>query len=239
MTINNYDDMETYTKKMQEHLLKLKTLANLNSDNVFTNITEIINKNLEKEANINPNGCIYYILTLYATKRIFKREIQNPSKYHIPYINYANLSKKLKLVKTNKEEIPFSLIVSSFPDLIHKLIANDKKFYKLYTSLYKGTTLGRCHELCLFYPIIDYKIVTAFLPDIFSPLQYLHTYQENDEEIIDLSHNLIFDKDTFYNLLNPQITSSLTPEEWISDVQSKKINGNIKNYLINPHQTKQ
>lgn len=234
MIINDYENKEKYNELKKQYLLRLIALTDINSNNFLAKVNEVINRNLEQEANISPNGILYYILSLYATKDLNKKALQNPSKYHIPYINYADLTKNLKLVKTNKEEIQFRLIVASFPELIHKLTTHDIHFYRLYTSLYCGTTLGKCHKLCLCYPTQNFNIVTAYIPDVFSPLRFLHTYQENDKQIIDLSHNLIFDKDTFYNVFKPQIVSSLTNEEWIHDFKSGKIHDSIKDYLVNP-----
>ena len=234
MIINDYDNLEKYEQLEQKYILNLKTLAGLNSDDILTNITEIINKGLEQEANINYYGCIYFIISNYATKAIPKKILQNPNQNHIPYIKYANLSKKIKLIKTNKNSIQFRLIVGSLSELLNKLITHKKIYHPLYKSLYQGTTMGKCHKLCLSYPTQNYNIVTAFMPNIFSPLKFLQTYQENEQNVIDLSHNIIIDKYTFYNLLHPDVKSIITNEQLLQDIQNKNINGKIKDYLVNP-----
>lgn len=239
MIIKDYEDLEKYNELENYYISRLKPIAGLNNNDYLDNITEIINKGLEKEANLNKEGCIYTILIGYAARYIPKKQLNNPKKYHIPYINYANLNGKNKLVRTNKNEIPFRLIVDSFPNLLTNIITQGIQSFPLYKDLYLGQANGKCHQLCLSYPIKNHNIVTAYLPNMFTPLKFLHTYQENDNQIIDLSHNLIFDKNLFYSLLNPEIVSVIETEKWISDFKNKKIHGNIKDYLVNyPKQNK-
>ena len=239
MIIKDYENLDKFNELEKYYISQLKSIANLNTNNYLTNINEIINKGLEKEANLSKEGCIYNILCGYAIKYITKKQLSKPQKYHIPYINYAILNKKTKLIHTDKNEIHFKLIVDSFPQLLSKIITNGKQFFPLYRDLYLGKTNGKCHQICLFYPIDNYNIVTAYLPHIFTPLKFLHTYQENDNLIIDLSHNLIFDKKSFYSLLNPEIVSIIKTDNWINDFKNKKVHGDIKNYLVNyPKQNK-
>lgn len=77
------------------------------------------------------------------------------------------------------------------------------------------------------------------MPSVFTGLFYLHTYQENDNTVLDLSRNLIFDKDFFYSFLTPEIVSRISPEEFEEDFNKHNgINGSLKKYLVNFHKTK-
>ena len=79
----------------------------------------------------------------------------------------------------------------------------------------------------------DYNIVTAYIPDIFSNLFVLHTFQQKNDKVVDLSNNIIWNKNVFYNLLNPEIVSVIPSKQLIEDLQNHKIHGNLKDYFAN------
>ena len=228
-----FDELNNYYEK--------KALELINSNNKhfsYYDLYQIAERGLENEAHINRNSIIYRILTFYALKFFPKNQLDNPQKYHLPYINHAELGKRVKLIRTDEEDIQFKLLIGSKFDLAKETLQN-RQFGTLYSDLYTGKTNGRCHEICLKYQFVGYNIVTAYIPSVFTDLFYLHTYQENDNTVLDLSSNLIFNKDFFYSFLTPEIVSSISPEEFEEDFNKHNgINGSLKNYLVNFPKTK-
>lgn len=233
MIIKDYENEEKYQTSRENYIQRLKKISSLNSNDDYDILSEIINKGLEQEANINSNGIIYNILISYATNRLPKKQLNQPKKYNIPYINSTNLKSKIKIIRTNDTEIKFRLIVGNYFELIQKLITENHRLKNLYIDLYKGNSLGKCHELCAKYPQKDYNIVTAYIPDIFSNLFVLHTFQQKNDKVVDLSNNIIWNKNVFYNLLNPEIISVIPSKQLIKDLQNHKIHGNLKDYFAN------
>lgn len=233
MIIRDYENNSEYERLEKKYIDNLKILANSDNDDIYYNLFQIIQNNNETKAPINQNAIIYNILTNYAVHRLSKQELTNPQKFYIPYINSVKLNKRLKLVQTPEENINFKLIIDTYPTLITKMIKQRFTLNKLYIELYQGKTIGRCHELCAKYPFINYNIVTAYMPHMFTGLSYIHTFEENENTIIDLSNNLVLDKGFFYKFLKPEVVSKIPSEELYQNLKNHKIHGNLKDYFAN------
>lgn len=233
MIIKDYENEKEFEILEKKYIDNLKILANSNNDDIYYNLFQIIQNGNETKTHINQNAIIYNILANYATHRLSKQELTNPQKFYIPYINSAKLNKNLKLVQIPNEIIKFKLIIDTYPNLITKMIKQKFKLNKLYIELYQGKTISRCHELCAKFPIINYDIVTAYMPHIFSGLSYLHTFEENEDVVIDLSNNLVLNKVFFYKFLKPEIVSKIPSKELYQNLKNHKIHGNLKDYFTN------
>ena len=187
MIINDYTHQKEYTTLWKNYLQQSKII--------------------EEKAKLNKNGIIYNILVSYATKQFKAKILRQPNQYHIPYISTTNLNGKMKIIHTPDIEIQFKLIIGNYFELVKKIITNDQLLKKLYIDLYNGNTINRCHELCAKYLQKDFNIVTAFIQDIFSDMFFLHSFQQNGNIIYDLSNNIIWSTDTFYDLVTPKIVS--------------------------------
>ena len=233
MIINDYTHQKEYTTLWKNYLQQSKIISGLNTDNYEKIFTKIINDGLEEKAKLNKNGIIYNILVSYATKQFKAKILRQPSQYHIPYISTTNLKGKTKIIRTPDAEIKFRLIIGNYFELIKKLITNNQSLKTLYIDLYNGNTSRRCHELCAKYLQKDFNIVTAFIPDIFSNMLFLHSFQQNENIIYDLSNNIIWNTNTFYNLVTPKIVSEIPCEQFYEDFKNNNVHGNLKDYFMN------
>ncbi len=233
MIINDYTHKNEYNALRENYLQQSKIISGLNTDNYEKIFTKIINDGLEEKAKLNKNGIIYNILVSYATKQFKAKILRQPSQYHIPYISTTNLNGKMKIIHTPDIEIQFKLIIGNYFELVKKIITNDQLLKKLYIDLYNGNTINRCHELCAKYLQKDFNIVTAFIQDIFSDMFFLHSFQQNGNIIYDLSNNIIWNTDTFYNLVTPKIVSEIPCEQFYEDFKNNNVHGNLKDYFMN------
>ena len=233
MIINDYTHKNEYNALRENYLQQSKIISGLNTDNYEKIFTKIINDGLEEKAKLNKNGIIYNILVSYATKQFKAKILRQPNQYHIPYISTTNLNGKMKIIHTPDIEIQFKLIIGNYFELVKKIITNDQLLKKLYIDLYNGNTINRCHELCAKYLQKDFNIVTAFIQDIFSDMFFLHSFQQNGNIIYDLSNNIIWNTDTFYNLVTPKIVSEIPCEQFYEDFKNNNVHGNLKDYFMN------
>lgn len=233
MIINDYTHQKEYTTLWKNYLQQSKIISGLNTDNYEKIFTKIINDGLEEKAKLNKNGIIYNILVSYATKQFKAKILRQPNQYHIPYISTTNLNGKMKIIHTPDIEIQFKLIIGNYFELVKKIITNDQLLKKLYIDLYNGNTINRCHELCAKYLQKDFNIVTAFIQDIFSDMFFLHSFQQNGNIIYDLSNNIIWNTDTFYDLVTPKIVSEIPCEQFYEDFKNNNVHGNLKDYFMN------
>ena len=233
MIINDYTHKNEYNALRENYLQQSKIISGLNTDNYEKIFTKIINDGLEEKAKLNKNGLIYNILVSYATKQFKAKILRQPSQYHIPYISTTNLNGKMKIIHTPDIEIQFKLIIGNYFELVKKIITNDQLLKKLYIDLYNGNTINRCHELCAKYLQKDFNIVTAFIQDIFSDMFFLHSFQQNGNIIYDLSNNIIWNTDTFYDLVTPKIVSEIPCEQFYEDFKNNNVHGNLKDYFMN------
>ncbi len=233
MIINDYTHKNEYNALRENYLQQSKIISGLNTDNYEKIFTKIINDGLEEKAKLNKNGIIYNILVSYATKQFKAKILRQPSQYHIPYISTTNLNGKMKIIHTPDIEIQFKLIIGNYFELVKKIITNDQLLKKLYIDLYNGNTINRCHELCAKYLQKDFNIVTAFIQDIFSDMFFLHSFQQNGNIIYDLSNNIIWNTDTFYDLVTPKIVSEIPCEQFYEDFKNNNVHGNLKDYFMN------
>ena len=238
MIINDYTYQKEYTTLWKNYLQQSKIISGLNTKNYNEIFTKIINDGLEEKAKLNKNGIIYNILVSYATKQFKAKILRQPSQYHIPYISTTNLNGKMKIIHTPDIEIQFKLIIGNYFELVKKIITNDQLLKKLYIDLYNGNTINRCHELCAKYLQKDFNIVTAFIQDIFSDMFFLHSFQQNGNIIYDLSNNIIWNTDTFYNLVTPKIVSEIPCEQFYEDFKNNNVHGNLKDYFMNHQKQK-
>lgn len=233
MIINDYTHQKEYTTLWKNYLQQSKIISGLNTKNYSEIFTKIINDGLEEKAKLNKNGIIYNILVSYATKQFKAKILRQPNQYHIPYISTTNLNGKMKIIHTPDIEIQFKLIIGNYFELVKKIITNDQLLKKLYIDLYNGNTINRCHELCAKYLQKDFNIVTAFIQDIFSDMFFLHSFQQNGNIIYDLSNNIIWNTDTFYDLVTPKIVSEIPCEQFYEDFKNNNVHGNLKDYFMN------
>lgn len=233
MIINDYTHQKEYTTLWKNYLQQSKIISGLNTKNYNEIFTKIINDGLEEKAKLNKNGIIYNILVSYATKQFKAKILRQPNQYHIPYISTTNLNGKMKIIHTPDIEIQFKLIIGNYFELVKKIITNDQLLKKLYIDLYNGNTINRCHELCAKYLQKDFNIVTAFIQDIFSDMFFLHSFQQNGNIIYDLSNNIIWNTDTFYDLVTPKIVSEIPCEQFYEDFKNNNVHGNLKDYFMN------
>lgn len=233
MIINDYTHQKEYTTLWKNYLQQSKIISGLNTKNYNEIFTKIINDGLEEKAKLNKNGIIYNILVSYATKQFKAKILRQPNQYHIPYISTTNLNGKMKIIHTPDIEIQFKLIIGNYFELVKKIITNDQLLKKLYIDLYNGNTINRCHELCAKYLQKDFNIVTAFIQDIFSDMFFLHSFQQNGNIIYDLSNNIIWSTDTFYDLVTPKIVSEIPCEQFYEDFKNNNVHGNLKDYFMN------
>ena len=233
MIINDYTHKNEYNALRENYLQQSKIISGLNTDNYEKIFTKIINDGLEEKAKLNKNGIIYNILVSYATKQFKAKILRQPNQYHIPYISTTNLNGKMKIIHTPDIEIQFKLIIGNYFELVKKIITNDQLLKKLYIDLYNGNTINRCHELCAKYLQKDFNIVTAFIQDIFSDMFFLHSFQQNGNIIYDLSNNIIWNTDTFYDLVTPKIVSEIPCEQFYEDFKNNNVHGNLKDYFMN------
>lgn len=238
MIINDYTHQKEYTTLWKNYLQQSKIISGLNTKNYNEIFTKIINDGLEEKAKLNKNGIIYNILVSYATKQFKAKILRQPNQYHIPYISTTNLNGKMKIIHTPDIEIQFKLIIGNYFELVKKIITNDQLLKKLYIDLYNGNTINRCHELCAKYLQKDFNIVTAFIQDIFSDMFFLHSFQQNGNIIYDLSNNIIWNTDTFYNLVTPKIVSEIPCEQFYEDFKNNNVHGNLKDYFMNHQKQK-
>ena len=238
MIINDYTHQKEYTTLWKNYLQQSKIISGLNTKNYNEIFTKIINDGLEEKAKLNKNGIIYNILVSYATKQFKAKILRQPSQYHIPYISTTNLNGKMKIIHTPDIEIQFKLIIGNYFELVKKIITNDQLLKKLYIDLYNGNTINRCHELCAKYLQKDFNIVTAFIQDIFSDMFFLHSFQQNGNIIYDLSNNIIWNTDTFYDLVTPKIVSEIPCEQFYEDFKNNNVHGNLKDYFMNHQKQK-
>lgn len=233
MIINDYTHQNEYIALRENYLQQSKIISGLNTNNYGKIFTKIINDGLEEKIKLNQSGIIYNILVIYATKQLEAKTLKKPHQYHIPYISTTNLKGKTKIIRTPDTEIKFKLIIGSYFELIKKLITNDQALKQLYIDLYNGNTSRRCHELCAKYLQKDFNIVTAFIPDIFSDMLFLHSFQQKGNIIYDLSNNMIWNADTFYDLVTPKIISEIPCEQIYEDFKEGNVHGSLKDYLVN------
>lgn len=238
MIINDYTYQKEYTTLWKNYLQQSKIISGLNTKNYNEIFTKIINDGLEEKAKLNKNGIIYNILVSYATKQFKAKILRQPNQYHIPYISTTNLNGKMKIIHTPDIEIQFKLIIGNYFELVKKIITNDQLLKKLYIDLYNGNTINRCHELCAKYLQKDFNIVTAFIQDIFSDMFFLHSFQQNGNIIYDLSNNIIWNTDTFYDLVTPKIVSEIPCEQFYEDFKNNNVHGNLKDYFMNHQKQK-
>lgn len=238
MIINDYTHQKEYTTLWKNYLQQSKIISGLNTKNYNEIFTKIINDGLEEKAKLNKNGIIYNILVSYATKQFKAKILRQPNQYHIPYISTTNLNGKMKIIHTPDIEIQFKLIIGNYFELVKKIITNDQLLKKLYIDLYNGNTINRCHELCAKYLQKDFNIVTAFIQDIFSDMFFLHSFQQNGNIIYDLSNNIIWNTDTFYDLVTPKIVSEIPCEQFYEDFKNNNVHGNLKDYFMNHQKQK-
>ena len=238
MIINDYTHQKEYTTLWKNYLQQSKTISGLNTKNYNEIFTKIINNKLKEKAKLNKNGIIYNILVSYATKQFKAKILRQPNQYHIPYISATNLNGKMKIIHTPDIEIQFKLIIGNYFELVKKIITNDQLLKKLYIDLYNGNTINRCHELCAKYLQKDFNIVTAFIQDIFSDMFFLHSFQQNGNIIYDLSNNIIWNTDTFYDLVTPKIVSEIPCEQFYEDFKNNNVHGNLKDYFMNHQKQK-
>lgn len=238
MIINDYTHKNEYNALRENYLQQSKIISGLNNDNYEKIFTKIINDGLEEKAKLNKNGIIYNILVSYATKQFKAKILRQPNQYHIPYISTTNLNGKMKIIHTPDIEIQFKLIIGNYFELVKKIITNDQLLKKLYIDLYNGNTINRCHELCAKYLQKDFNIVTAFIQDIFSDMFFLHSFQQNGNIIYDLSNNIIWSTDTFYDLVTPKIVSEIPCEQFYEDFKNNNVHGNLKDYFMNHQKQK-
>ena len=238
MIINDYTHKNEYNDLWKNYLQQSKIISGLNTKNYNEIFTKIINDGLEEKAKLNKNGIIYNILVSYATKQFKAKILRQPNQYHIPYISTTNLNGKMKIIHTPDIEIQFKLIIGNYFELVKKIITNDQLLKKLYIDLYNGNTINRCHELCAKYLQKDFNIVTAFIQDIFSDMFFLHSFQQNGNIIYDLSNNIIWNTDTFYDLVTPKIVSEIPCEQFYEDFKNNNVHGNLKDYFMNHQKQK-
>ena len=73
---------------------------------------------------------------------------------------------------------------------------------------------------------------------MFSDMFFLHSFQQNGNIIYDLSNNIIWSTDTFYDLVTPKIVSEIPCEQFYEDFKNNNVHGNLKDYFMNHQKQK-
>lgn len=174
---------------------------------------------------INYGYFIYWILVMYASGKVSKDAFNNI------LIQDFDISKDKKWIKTKLGDFNFELLINRLGDIFKQ--DNPLKL-KYYYNIYRGKALGFCHKYTLEYGDKNAKYVTALIPIWFREVKYLHSYVEKDEQVIDVSRNLILPKQEFETLVNPEVISIITPEEYQEDYPFLKKHPEIttREYLV-------
>ena len=123
----------------------------------------------------------------------------------------------------------------------YKLIINDSKeiyfeasdkYYQEDINKFEDRIIDSCHEVSL-YMIKKYKEYTAVTSICTKELnkKFYHSFILNNNTIIDLTANLIMDKDTYYELNKVQELNKLNYQEYLNE-KDKSIEFDKNNELF-------
>lgn len=214
---------------------ELKKLCGANYEYYGPSYLDNIIKNdklqeLMQKYEINVGYFIYWILAMYASNQVPETTFDNSL--------IQNFDLNQKQIETELGKFQFDLLVKSLGGIFKQ---KNPLHFKYYYNIYRGKALGYCHKYTLEYPESSVQYVTAFIPIWFKGLKYLHSYVEStDGNIIDVSRNLVLPKTDFETLVNPEVVSIITPEEYQEDYPLLKKHPEIttREYLVNKPKVK-
>lgn len=232
MAYDDYFTRDEYYKDKEQFFAFLKELCGKNygidgpsylADIIMAGkLDEVLDK-----YELNISYFVYWLLVKYATRKLDENILDNP------LITEKNLTDEIKWVVFSEGKIHFKPFVSSL-SLLRGLPSVRKN--KFYNNIYLGKVLGHCHNYSLAFNQPDVTYVTALIPSWHSGIRVLHSYIENTKrnEITDVSRNLVFPKDEFNALVNPDIISEITNSEFQEDLETLKNwpKANPRDYLV-------
>lgn len=104
------------------------------------------------------------------------------------------------------------------------LSSDEKEFLKIKQELldYKKRK-HQCHSRSVqFFSLAD-NLVTGYVDDVGNN-RIIHTWLETDENVIDYTSNLIINKEDYYKLMNAEVLSVISKDEFDEDIDSEFLN---------------
>lgn len=180
----------------------------------------VMNKYNEYGINVNNEKMLYYKLQdvfYYDEMKVIKNFTSNS------FIEKLKDKKYNFSIKKNNASNYYCLESSnlniSFKRISDVIYMEDKaKLNKLKSILLSLKKRKRkCHQLSIRYVNSGYNIVTGYINDESGIGRIIHTWLENDFEVLDFTFNLKIDKDVYYYLLKAESLNVISYEKRIQD----------------------
>lgn len=164
---------------------------------------------------LDRKGYLFFILGKYAVNTLHEQYVLNFLKNH-PYVLDYDVASIKKYLNTSLGDVHFSLCVNSVKDAYFK--SNDKNTFDILCDVYAGKYMTRCHDISTTLGMNGEFVVTAFVNSPVQDYQFLHSFVENKDEVLDFSRNVKMGKNEYYDLLKPNIVSKIKGDRLISDI---------------------
>ena len=143
-----------------------------------------------------------------------------------PYINSITKDGNIYSFETEFGNVCFSFWIRGLIDIVTMSINNRNhvsiaKSLQRYKEEYDRKNNGICHNraFCFGHSGI---ITTAFVNSPLIGYKYLHSFLERENDIIDVTANIVLSIDDYYNLLKPEVLTKVTLEELVTFVNDCK-----------------
>lgn len=201
MIIYDFYDREKYHQITYECSREIKQKKEVNNSlEAFIALLELsqTDENFSKKYPIDNNGCLFYLICKYATEKKSRKIIET-----MPQVEKFKIERNKKIICTIIGNAEFELYLKNPLDILLKYLETDVKKLKTLKELYDGKLYQYCHYASLELGK-NYDIVSAFVPGKFKNHRFVHSYLERDNNIYDVSNNIVMNKDDYYSLLTPE-----------------------------------
>ena len=163
---------------------------------------------------INKDGYLYFILGKSIIYH-FDRSCLNYLNNH-PYVLDYDFKSSIKKMNTTLGSVRFSLCVD---DVKNVCMFGDKQVFDILSGVILGKYWDRSHEIVYLLGENFDSIITAFVNSPLDGYKYLHSFGVRDKFVYDLAYNLKMNKNDYYNLISPDIISSVKGSELAIDFE--------------------
>lgn len=162
---------------------------------------------------LDKKGYLFFIVGKYATN-IFRDDLNYLDKN--TYILSYSVDGPIKYLNTILGNVRFSLCVNDVRDAYIK--SNDRRIFDVLCDVYVGKYATRCHEIASMLGVNYKYITTAFINSPLENYKFLHSFVENDDNVLDFAKNVKMSKEEYYDLVKPDIVSKINGDRLVDDI---------------------
>ena len=132
----------------------------------------------------------------------------------------------LKRIDPYKMKLCYKNDCLEFSKLSDLLIVKNEEDKNMKNELFKyKKRKGKCHQTAIeLFASMGEKLVTGYVDDSSGKFRTIHSFIETEKNVIDYSSNLVISKEDYYRLMNVEVLSVITKEQFLSDCNSSFAN---------------